>query len=274
MKTIHFLTLLVLALGLVIAWRIRTVPGTASEGDGGSVTGGSTGQMQSSGSPGRPQVLSRRQQSGVPAPRSLHLLAETLNPASEHTRSTLTNLAVMALVSDTLLAHPHASDGEIIDWISGQGIPEELVRERLASYPQGEETLPEIYQRAMLNPELHAVREAMTQCGVSFDPTSDGLLDCFRFVAGRTELLDFLGGISTALASGPGAAAFASEIERLGAEQEEARDVFHGAFRERFLLRHGLTEAQAEALMTALAGMKVSTASTHDLYVPRRRSGE
>jgi hypothetical protein len=211
-----------------------------------------------------------RRMPAAPAANPLQTSAEALLPGSAHTRSMLTNLFVMTTLSDTLLAHPEASDADLIGSLVDQGIPAPHALELLAHYPKGALTLPNLYERARQIPELRAIEEAAERCGLPADPSSDCLLDCFRFVAGSGELLDFLGEVQRTLAETPDAAAFAAETARLGREQDEARGAFHSAYRERFLLRHGLTEAQSEALLHELAPLRAPSATTELLYVPRR----
>ena len=206
----------------------------------------------------------------APAANPLQTSAESLLPGSAHTRSTLTNLFVMTTLSDTLLAHPESSDADLLRTLLDQGIPEPQALELLAHYPKGTLTLPHLYERARQIPELRSIEEAAERCGLPADPSSDCLLDCFRFVAGSGELLDFLSEVQRTLAETPDAAGFAAETARLANEQDEARGAFHSAYRERFLLRHGLTEAQSEALLNELATRRAPSATTELLYVPRR----
>lgn len=176
----------------------------------------------------------------------------------------------MTLLSDLLLSHPEMTDADLVASIAGLGIPEELIHERLAGYPRGSASLADIYERAEQIPALATVRVAAERCGLPSDPTSDCLLDCFRFVAGTGELVDFLGTIRSTLASTPDLPWMAAEADRLGREQVEAREVFDRAYRERFLLRHGLTEAQTEALLGELRKLQAPAATVAELYVPRR----
>lgn len=206
----------------------------------------------------------------TPSAKPLQTSAESLLPGSAHTRSMLTNLFVLTTLSDTLLAHPEASDADLLGTLLDQGIPEPEALEMLAHYPKGNLTLPNLYERARQIPELKSVEEAAERCGIPVDPSSDCLLDCFRFVAGSGELLDFLGEVQRTLAATPDAAGFATETARLGSEQDEARTAFHSAYRERFLQRHGLTDAQSEALLNELATLRAPSATTEILYVPRR----
>lgn len=211
-----------------------------------------------------------RRMATAPSAKPLQTSAESLLPDSAHTRSILTNLFVLTTLSDTLLAHPEASDSDLLGTLRDEGIPESEAREMLDHYPKGVLTLPNLYERARQIPELRSIEEAAERCGIPFDPSSDCLLDCFRFVAGSGELLDFLGEVQRTLAATPDAAGFAAETARLGSEQDEARSAFHGAYRERFLQRHGLTEAQSEALINELATLRAPSATTDLLYVPRR----
>jgi hypothetical protein len=211
-----------------------------------------------------------RRMATAPSAKPLQTSAESLLPGSAHTRSILTNLFVLTTLSDTLLAHPEASDSDLLGTLGDQGIPESQALEMLAHYPKGTLTLPNLYERARQIPELRSIEEAAERCGLPVDPSSDCLLDCFRFVAGSGELLDFLAEVQRTLAETPDAAGFAAETARLANEQDEARGAFQSAYRERFLLRHGLTEAQSEALLNELAPLRAPSATTELLYVPRR----
>ncbi len=211
-----------------------------------------------------------RRMAAAPAANPLQTSAESLLPGSAHTRSILTNLFVLTTLSDTLLANPEASDSDLLGTLVDQGIPEPEALEMLAHYPRGNVTLPNLYERARQIPELRSVEEAAKRCGIPMDTSSDCLMDCFRFVAGSGELLDFLGEVQQTLAATPDAAGFAAETARLGSEQDEARSAFHSAYRERFLERYGLTEAQSEALLNELSNLRAPSATTELLYVPRR----
>jgi hypothetical protein len=178
---------------------------------------------------------------------------------------------MLTTLSDFLLAHPAASETDLLGTLIDQGIPESQAREVLSHYPKGNLPLPDLYDRARANPELRSIEEAAERCGLPFDFSSDCVLDCFRFVVGSGELLDFLSEVQQTLASTPDAAGFAAETTRLRDEQEEASQALRSAYRERFLLRHGLTEGQSEALLNELAAMRAPSATTEHLYIPLRR---
>lgn len=260
--------------GLALLWLSRGSPEPSTTLAGSPPEASSRGQSPagrtSASREPRPRGIPRLQT--APAPTPFHALAESLNPGSRHTRSTLTNLCVMTLMSDLLLSHPEMPDADLVASIAGLGIPEELIRERLAGYPRGKASLADLYERAEQIPALGAVRVAAERCGLPSDPTSDCLLDCYRFVAGTGELVDFLGTIRSTLASTPEIPGMAAEADRLAREQVEAREVFDRAYRERFLLRHGLTEAQTEALLGELRKLQAPAATVEELYLPRRSS--
>lgn len=265
--------LLVLAFALAISlWIFRASTHRSDPAPG-------NGMAETSGRPSSSAALRAANGSRFPllrrmppthAANPLQTSAESLLPGSAHTRSMLTNLFVMTTLSDTLLAHPESSDADLLGILLDQGIPEPQALELLANYPKGNMTLPNLYERARQIPELRLIEEAAERCGLPTDPSSDCLLDCFRFVAGSGELLDFLSDIQRTLAETADAAGFAAETARLANEQDEARGAFHRAYRERFLLRHGLTEAQSEALLNELATRRAPSATTELLYVPRR----
>jgi hypothetical protein len=261
-----------LLIGVAILWlgRGRSNPAANSDGLRAGSTAGAGARSQATVAPQKVSPRGLPSFRSAPAPTPFHALADSINPTSQHTRSTLTNLCVMTLISDLLLAHPELSDADLVTAVAGMGIPEELIRERLAGYPRGEASLAEIYTRADQIPALSAVRVAAERCGLPSDTSSDCLLDCFRFVAGTGELVDFLGTIRSTLAASPDFPGLAAEADRLGREQVEARDVFDRAYRERFLLRHGLTEAQTEALLGELKALQAPAATVDELYLPRR----
>lgn len=173
-------------------------------------------------------------------------------------------------LSDLLLAHPASSEADLLGALLTQGVPEAQARDVLAHYPKGDLSMPNLYERARTIPELRLIEEAAERCRVPMDPSSDCVLDCFRFVVGSGELLDFLGEVQRTLANSPDAAGFAAETARLGQEHEEARVALRAAYRERFLRRHGLTELQSEALLNELAILRAPSATTDLLYIPRR----
>lgn len=263
-----------LLVGVVLLWlgRGRSSPAANTDGRSGGSIATLDKRAPATVTPQRVRPRGLPNFRSAPAPTPFHALADSISPTSQHTRLTLTNLCVMTLLSDLLLAHPDLSEADLVAAIAGMGIPEELIRERLAGYPRGKASLGDIYDRAEQIPALVAVRVAAERCGLPSDPTSDCLLDCFRFVAGTGELVDFLGTIRSTLVSTPDIPGMATEAERLGREQVEARDVFDRAYRERFLLRHGLTEAQTEALLGELRGLQAPAATIEELYVPRRNS--
>jgi hypothetical protein len=263
----------VLALALAISlWFLRPSGNApASLPDNTTATASQdANSSRASGTPKASRFPLLRRTAPAPTAQALRTSAESLKSDSAHTRSTLTNLFVLTILSDTLLAHPDASDADLIRTLADEGIPEAQTRELLAHYPDGNLTLPNLYDRARQVPELRSIEEAADRCGLAFDPSSDGLLDCYRFVAGSGELVDFLNEVQRTLEAAPEAAGFAAETARLANEQQEARGAFHTAYRERFLLRHGLTEAQSEALLNELATLRAPSATTELLYVPRR----
>lgn len=266
------LLLVGLLIGVAILWlgRERSNPAANPDGLRAGSTAGAGARSQATVSPQKVRPRGLPNFRSAPAPTPFHALADSINPTSQHTRLTLTNLCVMTLLSDLLLAHPGLSDADLVAAVAGMGIPEELIRERLAGYPRGEASLADIYSRADQIPALAGVRLAAERCGLPSDPTSDCLLDCFRFVAGAGELVDFLGNIRSTLADAPEIPGLAAEADRLGREQVEAREVFDRAYRERFLLRHGLTEAQTEALLGELRALQAPSATVDELYLPRR----
>jgi hypothetical protein len=81
---------------------------------------------------------------------------------------------------------------------------------------------------------------------------------------------DFIHDVQRSLVEAFGEVEAAAEVESLAREASDAEAAFSRRFRERFILRHGLTEAESESLLRVLAGLQVPTATVSDLYVPIR----
>jgi hypothetical protein len=199
------------------------------------------------------------------------LLAQEMAFDSRYARSGLTNLLIMLSLSDSFTSPEELSDEQLITHLSDQGLPAELIRERLVNYPRGNTTVTALYTRNESIPGFKEVRAALTRSGQDFDPSSECLLDCLRFVASSDEMTDFLHGLQKSMSDGPGKDIYAPLVETLARDEQDLRWAFTRVFRDRFQLRYGLSEPQVDALMESLAGLTVHTATTQDLYLPRRR---
>jgi hypothetical protein len=199
------------------------------------------------------------------------LLAQEMAFDSRYARSGLTNLLIMLSLSDLFTSPEELSDEQLITHLSDQGLPAEWIRERLVNYPRGNTTVTALYARNESIPGFNQVRAALTRAGQEFDPSSECLLDCLRFVASSDEMTDFLQGLQKSMSEGPGKDIYAPLVETLARDEQDLRWGFTRVFRDRFLLRYGLSEPQVDALMESLAGLTVHTATTQDLYLPRRR---
>lgn len=199
------------------------------------------------------------------------LLSQEMAFDSRYARSGLTNLLIMLSLSDSFTSQEELSDEQRITHLSDPGLPAELIRERLAIYPRGNTTVTALYGRNESIPGFKEVRAALTRSGQEFDPTSECLLDCLRFVASSDEMTDFLQGLQKSMSEGPGKDIYAPLVETLARDEQDLRWAFKRVFRDRFLLRYGIPEPQVDALMESLAGLTVHTATTQDLYLPRRR---
>lgn len=272
MKPSTTVVLVLLFAATITLWLLRSTGNQSDADPRTSVTQAAAESNSRSGqAPATPPRFSLLRKMGtVPSANPFQTSMGSLTPTSAHTRSTLTNLLMLTTLSDLLLVHPEASEADLLAALLDQGIPQQQARDVLLHYPRGNLSMPTLYDRARTLPELRSIEEAAERCGLPFDPSSDCILDCFRFVVGSGELLDFLGEVQRTLTSTPDAAGFATEAERLGNEMEEARQTLRAAYRERFLLRHGLTEGQSEALLNELVMLRAPSATTEHLYIPRR----
>lgn len=185
----------------------------------------------------------------------------------------LGGLKVMTRISDALVEDPARTPEMLAGLLRAEGVPEDRIRGQLAGYPVGSETLADMQARGGLNPELRKVREAMESTGVRWDTGTDCLLDAHRLVVGLGELRDFVRGIQESLVAAFDEADVAVELAGLEKEWMESEEVLTARFRERFVRRHGLTEAEAESVLRALLPMRAPTAMVSDLYVPIRPGG-
>ena len=182
----------------------------------------------------------------------------------------LQGMDAMTRISDAMVDDPSQSRDSLVSMLVADGWSDERARQLCASYPMGSESLADVYARSVLNPEWKAVRDAMEAVGVRWDPAKDCLLDCHRLVVGTGELREFVRDVQQSLIDAFGEVDAAAEVESLSREASDAEAAFSRRFRDRFVRRHGLTDAEAESLLRALAGLRVLTATVSDLYVPVR----
>jgi hypothetical protein len=190
---------------------------------------------------------------------------------SQYARSGLTNLLLMLSLSDAIASGGDLSDEQLTTQLSAQGLDPQVIGERISNYPRGNTSLSALYARNESIPGFQEVRSALAGSVLEIDPSSECLLECFRFVACTSEMSDFLGGLQKSMSDGPGKDIYAPLVETLARDEQDLRWAFTRVFRDRFLLRYGLPEPQVDALMESLAGLTVHTATTQDLYLPRRR---
>ena len=182
----------------------------------------------------------------------------------------LLGMDAMTRISDALVEDPARTREALMAALQADGLSEGRAREICAAYPSGSESLADVYARSALNPELQCIRAAMEGAGVRWDPATDCLLDCHRLVVGMGEVRDFVHDVQRSLAEAFGAAEAGEEVASLDREVVEAEAAFLARFRDRFVRRHDLTEAEAETLLRALVGLRAPTATVSDLYVPMR----
>ena len=182
----------------------------------------------------------------------------------------LQGLDAMTRMSDALVEDPTRTREALLALLQADGVSEGRAREICTAYPAGSESLADVYARSALNPELQSIRAAMEGAGVRWDPARDCLLDCHRLVVAMGEVRDFVDDVQRSLAEAFGEAEVGEEVASLGREVVEAEASFLARFRDRFVRRHDLTEAEAETLLRALVGLRAPTATVSDLYVPIR----
>ncbi|MEI6342572.1 MAG: hypothetical protein WCR07_11470 [Verrucomicrobiota bacterium] len=182
----------------------------------------------------------------------------------------LQGMDAMTRMSDALVEDPARTREALMAVLQADGLSEGRAREICTAYPAGSESLADVYARSALNPELQSIRAAMEGAGVRWDPARDCLLDCHRLVVGMGEVRDFVHDVQRSLAEAFSEAEVGEEVASLDREVVEAEAAFLARFRDRFVRRHDLTEAEAESLLRALAGLRAPTATVSDLYVPIR----
>lgn len=197
------------------------------------------------------------------------LLAEGMAPESKYARAGLTNLTVMLGVSDAIVASPELSDEEIVQQLTAQGLPSEVIRERLLNYPRGDGSITALYARNEAIPGFNQVRKVLVDAGFEVDPTSECLLECFRFVVSNSELVDFLQELQRSMLDGPAKDAYAPLVATLARDERDTTQAFASIFQDRLRLRYGMTEQQTVQIAGLLSNLRVHDATTKDLYLSR-----
>lgn len=205
-------------------------------------------------------------QSSIESPLSL---SEGMEFDSRYAKSGLTNLLIMLGISDAVSSSADLSDQQLVGDLSKQGLPAELILERLGNYPRGSISIAELYSRNEAIPGFKEVRAALASSGFEVDTSSECLLDCFRFVASCSEMADFLQGLQESMSDGPAKHIYAPLVETLARDERDLLSAFTRVFRDRFLMRYGMTEIQVDKLLASLAGLRVLSATTQDLYLSR-----
>lgn len=197
-------------------------------------------------------------------------LHDHAGPPAGYVDRMLQGMDAMTRVSDAMMANPSLSKDALVTLLIADGLSDERARQTCATYPVGSESLPALYARTVLNPEWKAVRDAMEAAGVTCDPAKDCLLECHRIVVAMGEVRDFVRDVQQSLVEAFGEVEAAAEVESLAREATDAEAAFSRRFRDRLIRRHGLTEAESESLLRALAGLRVPSATVSDLYIPIR----
>jgi hypothetical protein len=199
------------------------------------------------------------------------VLCQEMALDSRYARSGLTNLLLMLSLSDAIASAEDLLDEQLVTQLSAHGLDPQVIGERLGNYPRGNTSISALYARNESIPGFKEVRAALAGSGLEVDPTSECLLECFRFVACISEMTDFLQGLQKSMSEGPGKDIYAPLIETLARDEQDLRWAFTRVFRDRFLLRYGLPETQVDRLLESLSILTVPHATTQDLYLPRRR---
>jgi hypothetical protein len=196
-------------------------------------------------------------------------LAEGMELDSKYARSGLTNLLIMLGISDSTAASAGLSDEQLVGDLSRQGLPADLILERLSNYPRGSISIEELYSRNEAIPGFNEVRAALANSGFEADPRSECLLDGLRFVASCSEMADFLQELQQSMSAGPARDIYAPLVETLARDERDVLSAFTRVFRDRFLMRYGMTDTQVDKLLDSLAALRVLSATTQDLYLSR-----
>lgn len=266
---------LFIGLGAVLALIVLRLRSTSSTPiDAASPTPSPAVASQSGPHPDRRPVVTPRipPRQGNPASIGQYLLLpDAMAAESTYARSAVTNLLVMLGISDTIPSAADLSEEQIVAQLTDQGLPPELVEERLRNYPRGNGPISAIYARIARIPGFGPVQAALTGTGFEINPDSECLLECLRFVACNSEVVDFLQGLQRTMSEGPGREIFAPAIAELARDEQDLMQALKRIFGDRFRLRYGMTEQQIDQLLTALAPLRIHGATTQDLYVGRPR---
>lgn len=199
------------------------------------------------------------------------LLSQEMALDSRYARSGLTNLLLMLSLSDAIASADDLSDEQLLTQLSAHGLDPQVIGERLGNYPRGDISISALYARNESIQGFKEVRSALAGSGLEVDPTSECLLECFRYVACISEMTEFLQGLQKSMSEGTGKDIYAPLVKTLARDEQDLRWAFARVFRDRFLLRYGLPETQVDRLLESLSVLTVPHATTQDLYLPRRR---
>lgn len=178
-------------------------------------------------------------------------------------------------VSDVIHDNPGLDDEALVQVaMQRTSLPKEALMSILAEYPTSTTgSLDAHYRRALANPELKAVADAFTRAGVPRDPGSTLLADAFRLCSLRTQFGEFLSSTWEDLRKVPEGVDQAPELldeaARVADERSDALVAIEATFKERFIARHGMEPATAQALLGALWPLRVTTATAEELHPPR-----
>lgn len=257
-------------LALLAVWDRSSLPRSVDSRPPATVNLDAEAQAKPGSRKGGGTAVRLAQRSGLPSEIGNHLsLADRMAPESKYARAGLTNLMVMLSVSDAIVSSPGLSDEEIVQQLTDQGLPSDIIRERLLNYPRGEGSITALYSRNEAIPGFNQVRKVLVDAGFEIDPTSECLLECFRFVASNSELVDFLQELQKSMLDGPAKDVYAPLVATLARDERDATQAFASIFQDRLRLRYGMTEQQTVLIAELLLNLRVHTATTKDLYLSR-----
>lgn len=222
---------------------------------------------------------SKRAASSVPASsvryERVHELADALPEHCIMSRRMMTNLSALMAIGDVVHSNRSLPDEEIQRLAAEKsGLPAEVIADFVARYPKGiPDSLPRHYFRVLRRPEMVQVSRAFQKVGVMLDLESDMLVDGFRLCSLQTSHGAFMSGLESDMRSAPEGfeplPELMAEADKVAEERGLGLQLIEGAFKERFIARHGLEPAMVEALMAELRSVRVEGADDKALTVPR-----
>lgn len=205
----------------------------------------------------------------------MHELADMLPEHCVMSRRMMTNLSALMAIGDVVHSNRSLPDEEIQRLAAEKsGLPASVISDFVARYPKGiPDSLPRHYFRLLRRPEMVQVSKAFQKVGVMLDLESDMLLDGFRLCSLQTSHGAFMGGLESDMRSAPEGfdplPELMAEADKVAEERGLGLQLLEGAFKERFIARHGLEPAMVEALMAELRTLRVEGADDKALTVPR-----